>query len=189
MSWNSFSKCWNSFSKRQNCLVPHFLCKEWDGFRTKKACSIYKLKKMLLLNTFEWCVGWWRDLPVPAEHSAVWKWMGTLLEVWDSTELPWRLSWDGDGAPVMISEPLLPPLLLHVKYRLGMITLQAKQTYLGLEAICLEGKSITLCCGNIICSVDLLFDFGVQDRRAFWADSAASKNPQPRFILCFCNYF
>ena len=23
-------------SKHQNCLVLHFLCKDWDGFRTKK---------------------------------------------------------------------------------------------------------------------------------------------------------
>ena len=34
--WNSFSKCRNSFSKRRNSLVPHFVCKDWDGFRTKK---------------------------------------------------------------------------------------------------------------------------------------------------------
>ena len=40
MSWNSFSKCWNSFSKRRNCHVSHFLCKDWDGIRTKKACKL-----------------------------------------------------------------------------------------------------------------------------------------------------
>ena len=62
----------------------------------------------------------------------------------------------------MISEPLLPPLPLHVKYRLGMITLQAKQTYIGREAICLEGKSITPCWGNIISA---LFLFSVLESK------------------------
>ena len=32
---NSFSKGRNSFSKRRNSLVPHFICKYLDGFRTK----------------------------------------------------------------------------------------------------------------------------------------------------------
>ena len=90
----------------------------------------------------------------------------------------------------MISEPLLPPLLLHVKYRLGMITLQAKQTYVGRERFVLEGKSITPCLGNIICSVLPLqlplCGLGVQDFgpcRAFWADTATSKTPQPHLTL------
>ena len=34
-----------SFSKRQNCLVPHFLCKDLDGFSTKKACLKIELRK------------------------------------------------------------------------------------------------------------------------------------------------
>ena len=40
-----FQKSWNSFWNCQNCLVPHFLCKDLDGFSTKKACLKIELRK------------------------------------------------------------------------------------------------------------------------------------------------
>ena len=41
---------WNSFSKRQNCLVPHFLCMDWDGFRTKKPVFIQEGRVPAIFN-------------------------------------------------------------------------------------------------------------------------------------------
>ena len=33
-----FQKAETRFQKAKTACVPHFLCKDWDGFRTKKAC-------------------------------------------------------------------------------------------------------------------------------------------------------